>query len=614
MEASGRARMELLAPGGSLDAIQVAVQHGADSVYLGVGPANARVKAENLLAPALPGLIDWLHARSVRAYVTLNVPVQPHNQGHIAEALAAAYWAGADALIVRDPRCIEVARRHAPDIALHASTQMGVANPESARRALDMGCTRAVLARECSADDIASVRAKVPDLELEVFVFGALCFGVSGRCLLGHAVSKRSGNYGACAQVCRMVMRDDAGRPVGAPFSLKDVDLVDHLSDLQALGVRALKVEGRMKPAAWVACVTHWIRRALERDPPGLRPDEREAFDRDSSVIFSRRRTAGWFEGKSDAATLTSPDAPGHKGLAIPGFDLRGKGAERRVRFVAPVEVSVRDGLLLGLGQAPHLTRVPMAIHDLRDGKGRPAPYVEAGAPCEVGLAVDGRIVELALHGSARVRARWEQVEEGVPGAVRKGQASDARLEVARLTPGRLEAILVKGRLRVPADTDLATEPARGAGLDQALARRFLGADVQFEAPPGLYANPRDLKAARRHLVGTAGRDWDEAVARTAAAARGDLVAGEARAYPTDDALLAAAPAAIARVTGLPAGPLWTDSGVGFAVTSDDAWSEVQVATKAVSDPRQGRLEAGAVEAKKSARPGPSRNGAELKP
>ena len=296
-------RPEVLAPGGGLEAIEVAVAHGADAVYAGVGTLNARVRAANLSEAQLPGVARFVHEVGARLYVPLNVPLRPEDRDETARILALCDAAGVDAVILRDPILMRLCRDRFPSLAVHASTQAGVHSVETARRAAELGCRRVILARECSRDTIARIREALPDLELEVFVFGAQCFGVSGLCLMGEATTGRSGNYGACSQACRLPYFDPSGNPVGHPFSMKDLDLLPDVPDLVAMGVSALKVEGRLKSPSWVGCVVEWLRRALDRPRPGLSPEELEAFHRDVSVLYSRPRTDGFFHGITDAAT-----------------------------------------------------------------------------------------------------------------------------------------------------------------------------------------------------------------------------------------------------------------------------------------------------------------------
>jgi len=571
-------RPELLAPAGDLDALEVAVARGADAVYFGVGALNARVKAANLSPAQLPGVVRWLHARGVRAHVTLNVPVQPATVEATAGTLAAAHWANADVVIARDPLVMEAARRSCPGLEVHASTQFGVMSVETARRARELGCTRVVLARELSAGAIARLRAALPELELEAFVFGAMCLGVSGQCLLGLAVGGRSGNHGACVQACRFPYADADGRPRGAPLSMKDLDLSPRLAELARLGVHALKIEGRLKPAAWVGCVTHWLRRGLDRTPPGLTPAEQQAFDREVSVLFSRPRGVGYFDGTTDADALLTKDAPGHRGYELPVFQVTERAGKRSVRFETPVPLQVRDGLLVGTARAEGGSAWrPLSIHALRDARGRSIPTAEEGETVEVPLALPGRVVALAVHSAARVRQLYEKVDEGLPAEVRRGELADPKVTVVALSAESVILTFERGRFSWTGETAVATQPARDRGFDASLAQRFFGEGVACQAAPGLFVNPSDLKRARRELTAAFEQAWNARLEATTAEIAAFLRAHEAEMLPTDDALLAHGTALVTRVTGLPAGTLRADNGTLLEVVPRADGTEIRV-------------------------------------
>jgi putative protease len=558
-----KARPEILAPGGSIEAIGVAVANGADAVYAGVGPLNARARARNLMPDQLAGVASLLHAAGRRLYVTLNLPLRPATVEETARTLVLCRHAGADAVIVRDPVLMEAAAAHFPDLPLHASTQAGVATPAAARRVRDLGCSRVVLARELSRDAIARVRAEVPDVEVEVFVFGAMCFAVSGMCLLGEAISGRSGNHGACSQPCRLPYVDAAGRPVGHFFSMKDLDLFPRLADLVALGVHGLKIEGRLKPPAWVGCVTRWLRRGLDRDPPGLHADEADAFERHLGTIFSRPRTAAWFDGLTDAADLIAADASGHRGLAVPAFEVAQAGEGSVVRFRAPVDLNVRDGLLAWVearGGRGGTEPVPFAIASMRDRRVRMVVRVREGEEVEVPVAVKGRVARLAVHSSDPVRVEYERDDAGIPAAVSRGEAGRPRFASVTIAADRIEATLRHGRFGHAASVAIASQRARNEGLSAAMAASYFG-EAEAAIEPGLFVNPSDLKRARRELLAAFEAAWAATLQADAARVGSWIDARSDRFAPADADLLARGPAAFSRVTGLPAGEVRTPTG-----------------------------------------------------
>lgn len=558
-------RPEILAPGGSIEAIEVALAQGADAVYLGVGSLNARVRARNLPESELSAAVAYVHSFGARVYATLNVPLQPDNVEASARTLAACHDAGVDAVIVRDPELMQAARRRFPELPLHASTQFGVCDPVSAKRARDLGCRRVVLAREVSRDDVARIRREVPDVEVETFVFGAQCFAVSGRCLLGHAVSRRSGNYGACSQPCRLPYFDPEGREVGHLFSMRDIDLVSHVPELVRLGVAALKIEGRLKSPAWVGCVVHWLRRALDRPgDPGLDSDELRAFDREVSVLYSRPRTAAFFEGRRDAAGLTTPDSPGHRGLDVGPFTVVPGDPEPLVRFRAPVDLSVRDGLLLTVADPASPGSgdlVPLGIRRMQDDSGRVTNRAPAGRVISVPVRERRPIQAVAIHSSEPVRSRYLRVDRGL-NATTPVPPTFTRLAIR---PDGIEVEMRRGRRVAGASHPIRSEPARNAGLDAARAARIFG-DAHYDVAPGLFVNPTLLKEARRAFLAAFEQACEAGVASDAGALR-DAMAERVDAFMAPDAeLLARGPAAVSRVVGLPQGEVRTSGGVRFRI------------------------------------------------
>ncbi|MBM4394261.1 MAG: U32 family peptidase [Deltaproteobacteria bacterium] len=568
-------RPELLAPGGSVEAIEAALANGADAIYVGLGPLNARARARNLTEAQFPGVADFAHACGARVHVALNVPLRPDTVADAARTLASARFGGADAVILRDPALMRASADLFPDLPVHASTQAGVAGPTAARRMRDLGCARVILAREMSRDEIAALVAEVPDVEAEVFVFGALCFAVSGMCLLGHAVSGRSGNHGACSQACRLPFTDASGRDAGHPFSMKDLDLVPHVPELARIGVASLKIEGRLKPPAWVGCVTRWIRRALDRDPPGLAPAELAEFHRDVSVLFCRPRTAAFFEGRRDASDLIDPDFPGHRGLDAGRFDAARTATGTRLRFRAPVALNVRDGLLLTVAAAAGARDfAPVSIPELRDRRGRTVFRLPAGADVEVEVPEARRVLAVAVHSSDAVRVEYERAGR-LPPATARGESPRPRFERIELHPGRLVATLRLGRFTHEVATGVPAEPSRNEGFSPAMAARLFG-DAEARIEPGLFVNPTDLKRVRRDFLAAFDAAYEAAISEAASQVADRLRADEASFLGSDDDLLSRGPAAVSRVTGFPHSEVRTAAGHRFEVASSAGGTRVQ--------------------------------------
>jgi putative protease len=305
--------MELLAPAGGAEALRAAVCAGADAVYLGYARFGARAAAANFDAEALEAAVAYAHLYRVRVHVTVNTLVKPGEEEAVCEALRVIAACRADAVIVQDAGVLRMAREMFPALEIHASTQMGIHTAAGARFALARGARRVVLARECDLRTIAEVAATGADTE--VFVHGALCASVSGQCLLSSMAGGRSGIRGRCAQPCRQPLRY-AGE-TAAWLSTRDLCLRDRLPQLAAAGVKALKIEGRLKKPEYVAVVTESYRRALDALAKGnfAPADEQE---RESLLqIFQRGGfTEGHACGAQDAA-LCSVRRVGHGGVAI---------------------------------------------------------------------------------------------------------------------------------------------------------------------------------------------------------------------------------------------------------------------------------------------------------
>ena len=253
--------LEVLSPAGSSDALVAAVQNGADAVYLGYGSFNARMNAKNFTEEQLRQCVSYCHIRGVKVYLTLNTLVLDRELKALSQVVLEASRAGVDAVLVQDLGVLQVVRQMAPELPIHASTQMAVHNLSGVKKAAEMGITRVVLARELSRDQIAAICRQSP-IEVEVFVHGALCMCHSGQCYMSAMIGRRSGNRGGCAQPCRMTYGYDRHENQ-YPLSLKDNCLISYLQDLERMGVACIKIEGRMKRAEYVAIATRIYKDAV---------------------------------------------------------------------------------------------------------------------------------------------------------------------------------------------------------------------------------------------------------------------------------------------------------------------------------------------------------------
>lgn len=259
---------EVMSPAGYWPQLHAAIEAGADAVYFGLTHFTARAKVGFGIGE-LPDVMQTLHRRGVRGYVTFNTLVFENELAEAADALAAIAAAGADAIIVQDLGIAHLARQIAPDLEVHGSTQMSITSAEGVELARQYGVTRVVLARELSLDDIRAIR-RTTNVELEVFVHGALCVSYSGQCFSSEAWGGRSANRGQCAQACRLpydLLVDGQQRPLGdARYLLSPGDLyaLHQIPDLVEIGVSALKIEGRYKDAEYVALTTAAYRKAVD--------------------------------------------------------------------------------------------------------------------------------------------------------------------------------------------------------------------------------------------------------------------------------------------------------------------------------------------------------------
>ena len=303
----------LLCPAGNEEALRAAVDCGADEVYLGYTSFGARASAVNFDEETLTRAVAYAHLHHVRVNVTVNILVKPQELSAVRETLGAIARAGADAIIVQDLGVAALARREFPQLHLHASTQMAICNATGAEAVRRLGFRRVVLARECSLSDIGKVTQT--GIDTEVFVHGALCTAVSGRCLMSSLSGGRSGNRGRCAQPCRQCFQQEALS--GPMLSLKDLCLLDDLPALCEAGVTALKIEGRLKSPEYVAVVASIYRKALDDIAVGrFRPGDVSAKEQLLQIFNRGGFTRGHAMGAEDA-DLVTPKRVSHEGLPM---------------------------------------------------------------------------------------------------------------------------------------------------------------------------------------------------------------------------------------------------------------------------------------------------------
>ncbi len=305
---------EVLSPAGNLEKLKFAVDFGADAVYLGGKLFNLRAKAGNFTIDEMAEGIDYAHSRGVKVYITLNAFARNSDFKAVEEFVDAVKTLSPDAFIVSDLGVLKTVKERAPEIDVHISTQANTTNYRAVEVYKSLGASRVVLARELSIPEIREIKERVPDMELEVFVHGAMCMAYSGRCLLSNYLSHRESNKGACSQSCRWkyyvveetrpgefypIEEDESGTYI---FNSKDLCALPVLDELIDAGVDSLKIEGRVKSAYYVAVTTSVYRRAVD-----LILSDREAFRKELPHLLEelekvshRPYTLGFLKGGNE--------------------------------------------------------------------------------------------------------------------------------------------------------------------------------------------------------------------------------------------------------------------------------------------------------------------------
>lgn len=352
--------MENLAPAGNWDALRSAVAAGADAVYLGYAAYSARAGAGNFDEQQLRDAVRFAHLHHVHVHVTVNTLIKDGEMAGVVDVLRLLNEIRVDAVLVQDLGVLRMARRCFPDLPIHASTQMAIHNATGVRFCRNQGMTRAVLARECSAAEIAL--AAKEGIEIEVFGHGAQCVAVSGECLFSSVVGGRSGNRGRCAQPCRLLYTYRG--KTAAWLSPRDVCMRDELPELNKAGVASIKLEGRLKRPEYVATIANSYRDAIDAMDNGhfRKADENEITG--LRQIFSRGGfMRGYAMGAEDAGVI-DPVRVSHGGVKIGRVEFAA-GNMARVRL----ERSLDDGDGLQIRTAQGDAELIYAGHDTEAGQ-----------------------------------------------------------------------------------------------------------------------------------------------------------------------------------------------------------------------------------------------------
>lgn len=359
--AVGVIKPELLAPAGDFECARAAVANGADAIYFGLERFNARLRANNFTLDSLPELMNFLHSRGVRGYVTMNTLIFTSELNDALDYIGKLNEAGVDGVIIQDlglaHSLTEWAKQDASmKLELHASTQMTLTSPEGIDFVSKfLNIKQAVLARELSLEDIEKC-AKHTDIPLEIFVHGALCVAYSGQCLTSESLGLRSANRGECAQACRLpytLVVDGKPRPLGERrylLSPQDLCALDRIPDLVRMGVKSYKIEGRLKSPEYVAAVTSAYRKALDAAVQGV-PVSSMVTERDRyalQMVFSRGFSTGWLDG-TNHPKLTHGKHGKKRGAYVGEITACGQGWVD-VALEGNVPLSPGDGFVIDTG------------------------------------------------------------------------------------------------------------------------------------------------------------------------------------------------------------------------------------------------------------------------
>lgn len=338
-------KVELLAPAGNMDSLKAAVMAGCDAVYLGGVLFGARAFAGNFTNEEIVDAINYAHLYGVKVYVTINTIIYDSEVERFLDYVRFLHKNNVDAVIIQDIGMFDLLRKKFPNLELHASTQMNIHNYDGALLAKKLGFKRVVMARETPIDVIKKIKEEI-DIEIEVFIHGALCVSYSGECLLSALVGKRSGNRGTCAQICRKKydFYDDDKNKLNTNnylLSTKDLCTLKYIDKLLEIGVDSLKIEGRMKRSPYVYLVTKTYRKVIDNyyNTGKLKIDENDIIE--LKKMFNRNFTKG-FMLNEDNNNFTYDKRPNNIGIEVGQVISKVKND---LKIKLTYDVSVHDGL-----------------------------------------------------------------------------------------------------------------------------------------------------------------------------------------------------------------------------------------------------------------------------
>ena len=387
---------ELLAPGGSLEKLKTAIDYGADAVYIGGDAFSLRVAAENFSLQDMKEGLKYAHDRGKKVYLTSNIIAHNRDIPKFREFVNEIRPLGFDAVLIADLGLFNMMRELAPEIPVHISTQANNTNYMTVDMWHKLGAERVVLGREMSFKEIADIQSKVPDVELEVFVHGAMCISYSGRCLLSNYMTGRDSNLGACAHPCRWnyslveekrpgeyfdVFENERGTFI---FNSKDLCMIEHIPELVQSGISSLKIEGRVKTSFYVATIVGAYRREIDRycaDPENyvLNPDELSEL----SKVSHRPYTTGFYYGRPSSDAQVYDTSSYIRDYELVGVVTGYNAEEKRVTLSQRNRFFEGDELEIIQPQKPYIT---ITAQNMENEKGE---YVTVAPHAEEIITID---------------------------------------------------------------------------------------------------------------------------------------------------------------------------------------------------------------------------------
>ena len=421
--------VEILAPCGSLESFNAAVNAGADACYLAGTRFGARAYAKNFDTSELCRVIDKAHLKGVKVYMTVNTLFKNAEIRALIEYLNPFYECGLDAVIVQDMGVFKLVRETFPDLPVHASTQMNICSSEAAAWLKELGATRVIPARELTLKEIADIKRKV-DIEIETFVHGAMCYSYSGRCLLSSMIGDRSGNRGRCAQPCRKKYNGSYS------MSMKDMCTLMDVPMLIDAGVDSLKIEGRMKGEYYTAAVVSAYKEIANDHISGSFSEKKcERLIRNLADIFNRGGFSGGYLYGNQNEEMIDSEAPGHKGVEIGNVSSAGRG---KVLIRLSDAVNKKDVLTLKLKDG-------IVIELTSDKAARRGETLVLNAPKSNMISIDAPV--------------YRKINDALLNSIRENI-----LENEKLVPVRLECDIMVGRpITMRLISDRASAEAEGS-------------------------------------------------------------------------------------------------------------------------------------------------------